>query len=341
MILKRMGKSAHRRWKNMWDAQVAPAIARDIAEFRWIFSPSPRPHRLSAPVVVSLTSYPPRFPTLALTVKTLLRQSVKADRTVLWIAHDDMRLLPEEVLRLEKSGLDVRAVPDMRSYKKILPALGAFPEAYVCTADDDMYYWPTWLEEMVCALEPGRMLVPCHRAHRIRRDLDGRLEPYNSWDVDVAFRGESSDLFPTGCMGVLYPPGALMHEDADVEAAMRICPDGDDIWLYWIGQKNGASYRTVGRKRRRMTTWSGSQEVSLWSSNGEGGNDAQIEAMGSAYGYPIAMCGRGSLGLILHPTSGGAEPSFACKNNSRHRHQGTGPIKVVSLGGTNASPRRA
>ena len=74
-------------------------------------------HRLDREVVVSLTSFPPRFSTLHLTLRTLLNQSVSPDRIVLWIAHQDMALLPRKVLALQTQGIEIRPCDDLRSFK--------------------------------------------------------------------------------------------------------------------------------------------------------------------------------------------------------------------------------
>jgi hypothetical protein len=244
-----------------------------------------KPHSLSRTLIVSLTSYPPRYATLALTLRSLLRQTVKADRTILWIAHDDFELLPREVRNLQSRGLEIRLTDDTKSYNKILPTLDAFPEAYICTADDDIYYWPTWLEELVDGAGDNGRVVPCHRAHEIAFGSDGTIKPYREWAFDVERRGESERLFPTGVAGALYPPGILSHAAGDRVAALNICLYADDVWLYWIGRRNGARYRTVGR-HRKLLIWPGSQVKSLWEKNGSGGNDIQIRNMIDKYGFP-------------------------------------------------------
>jgi hypothetical protein len=250
-----------------------------------------RPHTLPGPLIVSLTSYPPRFAILPFTLKSLLRQSVRADRTILWIAHADMPLLPKDVIDLRAAGLEIRATDDMRSYKKIIPALDAFPEAFICTADDDVYYWPTWLQELVKGhLAEGpkmtRRVVTCYRAHEIARDPQGRFQPYKQWTQDVFNREKSTLLFPTGIGGVLYPPGVLAHTRDDREAAFMLCPNNDDIWLYWIGRRNGATYKIV-RRRREFVLWRGTEDQALWHSNfALDGNDVQIRKVAERYGYP-------------------------------------------------------
>jgi hypothetical protein len=254
---------------------------------RWHLPPLwRRRHQLPGPLVVSLTSYPPRFGTLALTLHSLLRQTIKPDRLVLWIAASDFALLPASVTALRARGLEIRVVEDLKSYKKILPALDQFPHAFIATADDDLFYWPSWLEELSDGVEITARVVCCHRAHEILSDDEGRYLPYRQWVQHTARRAKGLHLFPTGMGGVLYPPGVLSHQPADRHAGLSLCPQGDDIWLYWIGRRNGAVYKTVG-KYRVIEPWPESQEQALWRSNVLGdGNDRQIRLMAEQYGYP-------------------------------------------------------
>ena len=114
-----------------------------------------KPHWLPGRLVVSLTSYPKRFKGLATTLKTLLSQEVRPDFVVLWIYKDDAHLLPPNVLRLRSKGLSIRIVDvDMRSYLKLVPALAEFDDAYIVTADDDIYYPRDWLSMLVSAVKP-------------------------------------------------------------------------------------------------------------------------------------------------------------------------------------------
>jgi hypothetical protein len=269
-----------------WNMYAEPRVARARTTFSWYFKSCELPHKLPRPLIVSLTSYPPLFGVLAHTVRSLLRQTAKADRTILWVAHADMPLLPKNVTNLQKAGLEIRATDDIKSYKKIIPALDAFPDAFICTADDDLYYWPRWLEELIEASGRADRLVACHRAHEVVRDSGGVFLPYEQWTSDTHFRGERDSLFPTGIGGILYPPGTLAHSTEDRRAAFDLCPQADDVWLYWIGRRNGARYKTAGRWRP-LVVWEGTQEQSLWHDNVlRGGNDAQIRKMAERYGYP-------------------------------------------------------
>ena len=257
------------RLRRQWARRGAPAAA-----------PGPRA------LVVSLTSYPPRFPTLHLTLQSLLLQSYTDRRVVLWIAHQDMAKLPPAVLALTADGLEIAACDDLRSFKKLLPALQAWPQATIVTADDDLYYWPEWLQQLVdAAAAGGADEIVAHRVHHIRHDAAGLPLPYDQWEFESANTDTSALNFPTGNGGILYPPGILGPLAQDRAAYTSLCPSADDIWFYWMGRMNGARYRRVAG-RRVLHDWRGSQAAALALHNvGAQRNDEQIAAMIGRYGY--------------------------------------------------------
>jgi hypothetical protein len=246
-----------------------------------------KPHGLPGELIVSLTSYPARFDTLHLGIHSLLDQTIRPDRVILWVSHADAAAVPRKVRALERRGLEVRPVADTRSYKKLVDALANFPEAFIATADDDIYYARDWLETLVAAVEPGVNAVICHRAHRIPA-AHGGLPPYLSWQWDVqdeAARQPSVNLVATGVGGILYPPRVLHPDTTDSAAFMSLCPRGDDLWFYWMARRTGATYRKVGGPfTQKMLP--GSQEDALFNTNSGGAYDEQITRLGARYGLP-------------------------------------------------------
>lgn len=204
-------------------------------------------HSLPGELVVSLTSYPKRFGVLDLTIKSLLDQTVVPDRLVLWIAEKDIAHLPESIRLLEKDGLEIHVCEDLRSYKKIIPSLSAWPSAFVVTVDDDVYYEPTWLATLTQEFESSRPQILCRRAHRVARRTDGEMLPYQHWDRQIIdLRPSKESIFPTGVGGVLYYPGSLHREVMNKASFLEICKNADDVWLYWMGRMAGSEYRQVG-----------------------------------------------------------------------------------------------
>jgi hypothetical protein len=245
-------------------------------------------HRLPGPLVVSLTSYAPRFATLHLTLRNLLSQTVRADATILWVSSDDFGKLPARVTRLTSYGLEIRQCDDIGSYKKLVPALKAFPDAHIVTADDDLYVDRHWLESLLSAHAGARAQITCHRAHLIKLNSSGLPLPYLQWEIATREIGPSRRLFPTSGAGTIFPPGIFDGEVLNVNAFTSLAPTADDVWFYWMASRNGATFKRTPQWRR-LVPWPSSQKVNLWSRNVRGveaNNDTQIAHMIQAYGLP-------------------------------------------------------
>ena len=275
--MTRLGR-AFRRAKLHWRARRARAEIAGRAT-------QGHPHGLARGLVVSLTSYPARFDVLALTLAGLLRQSLRPDAVVLWLARGDVARLPPEVTALQAQGLQVRGCDDLRSYKKIIPALAAFPGSLIVTADDDVYYWPTWLEELVRAHQSLSAPVVCHRGRRVALLADGRPAPYARWRK-VTGRQAGPLILPTGVHGVLYDPGILHRDVADVALFQALAPTSDDLWLYWMHRLSGSQPVCLGLDHR-VLEWPGGQVSRLQADNTAGdGNDRAIARLIAHYGFP-------------------------------------------------------
>lgn len=270
-----------RQLRESWLARVRAVQARmRVASFPTVRARTS--HGLSGQLVVSLTSYPPRFPTLALTLRSLLDQTVLADRTILWVSAADRLALPPEVNALVELGLEIRECPDWKSYKKLIPSILEFPDAHIVTADDDLYYGPDWLAALVAESHEWPGCIVSHRAHLAKRAPSGEFRPYRDWQLDTHERSSLSDqavLFPTGCAGILYPPRSLDPLVTDERLFTRLCPDADDVWFFWMAMIAGTRRRRT-EHRRPLICWRGTQDVGLVHRNlWGGGNDEQIKAM--------------------------------------------------------------
>ncbi|MCM0083601.1 hypothetical protein L4X63_18605 [Geomonas sp. Red32] len=266
--------------------QWMPTILAFSVTVRFLSRKAQKPHGLTGPLIVSLTSFPPRFKQLPLTLKCLLSQTVKPDSIILWIAKNDQQFLTEEILELEGAGLQIRFCDDYRSYKKIIPVLEAFQDAFVVTADDDLFYWSTWLEELVDAHKMSPEDIVCHLAHRIRLSPDGSPLPYLQWELNSTESETSALTFPTTGAGALYPPRSFDGKVGDVALFTLLCPNADDIWLYWMMRLVGRAARRIPRPKRNYYCWEGSQGVALWHDNlNSAGNDRQMKKMIDTFGF--------------------------------------------------------
>ena len=252
--------------------------------------------RTTRGVIVTLTTTPGRLPASETAIASLLTQSVQPERVVLWLdeaVSDDP--LPAPFERLMRAGLEVRYVQDVGPHTKLIPALQAFPDSILITADDDMLYPSRWLEELLGSYRGAEGIIHCHRGHLMRSSADGTLLPYQSWDLGApGFVGPSSLLFPTGVGGVLYPPRCLDDEVFNTAAARRLCPTADDVWFKAMALLKRTAARKVAAESPRYRQVRAMAPVALYRENLTR-NDEQIRATFEAYDL-YRLLERGSSG---------------------------------------------
>jgi hypothetical protein len=211
---------------------------------------------------------------------TLLRQSVRAGKVILWLARGTA--IPPLLRRLQDNGLDIRFCKDMRAYTKLIPALAEFPGDILITADDDVYYPKRWLEGLKKAYMNDPSKIYCYRAHEIVVDEDGNIAPYNAWKHCMKNNSRAGRLFPTGVGGILYPPRSLGDLCLREEEFMKLAPDGDDIWFWAMAKCMGTKHEVIGNGRMRRIINVDPDEASkgLCLENVyNGGNDRQLKAI--------------------------------------------------------------
>lgn len=244
------------------------------------------------PLIVSLTSHGKRVQDVYLTIESLLQQSHKPDKIVLWLSaqdfdHDDL----PATLRLQmRRGLEVEFVEeDLGPYTKFYYALKKYPDSLILTVDDDILYPADIVDELYRAYLKQPDMIHCGRAHEMAVDERGEFTPYKSWFRSSQEQKVSLLLFPTGVGGVLYFPGCFDPEIFNKEAFEKLAPRADDIWLKAMSLKKGTMCHVLegrGDWMCRFPTLNGSQGVSLKRQNKKlrTGNDSQLKAVFEKYG---------------------------------------------------------
>ena len=105
-------------------------------------------------VVISMTSFPAAIKFAEQAVRSLLNGSVLPDKLILYVTLSQFAEgeMPETLLALAKQNpvFEIRNYDrDIRSYRKLIPALVDFPEAIIVTVDDDVYYHRHMLKDLL------------------------------------------------------------------------------------------------------------------------------------------------------------------------------------------------
>lgn len=244
-------------------------------------------HKLDADnLIVSVTSYGSRVKKVHLTLLTLLNQSVRPAKVILWLAEGEFALnqLPNKLLALRQYGLEIAFCPDIQSYKKLIPSLKRYPEYTHVTFDDDIIYPYRQLEQLLTTHQQYPDCIICHRAHYITNDEKGSLLAYQQWVYDSKEVKPSNKLMPVGIGGVLYPAGGLNEEVLNQQAFMTYSPQADDLWFKVMAIKNNTLTKLVDKPMpyEDYLHIPDSQINALWHSN-KNKNNQQLNAILAAY----------------------------------------------------------
>ena len=239
-------------------------------------------------VIVSLTSFPARIGSLWIVIETLLRQTYKPDKIILWLANSQFESLEELPIRLRKlmnRGVEIRFCDDIRSHKKYYYTMKNYPEHTVITVDDDTFYPENLVESLIVTSQKYPNTICCNLAHKMTFDNNGNILPYIKWDSGSQGCNTPSDvLVPVGCEGVLYPPGSLNEKIFDKEQIYQLCPLADDLWLKAMATLNGFKAVKVRPDSIPFANLLSAKESSLNSVNvNENKNDEQLKNIIDAY----------------------------------------------------------
>ena len=202
-------------------------------------------------IVVSLTSYPERIGIVSKAIITILNQKdCRPDAVELWLAKDQFPGgtddLPKDLTSLTDCGLDILWCEDLKSFKKLIPALRKYPDSIIVTADDDAYYSRKWLERLYASYQEDTSNIYCHRATPFYFD-DGGITTII--DGRHYHKGPSFLNMQVGCAGVLYPPEAFGSDVLNESEFMRLTPFADDIWFWLMAVRSGRKIQVTKKNK--------------------------------------------------------------------------------------------
>lgn len=189
-------------------------------------------------LIVSMTSWAPRFKNLPTVLDSIFSQSLTPDKVVLNIGVDEH--VPESIQEyLDIHNVEINRVIDTKVYKKLIPTLLKYPEACVVSIDDDWIY-------------PRGMLEEFMRIHQ--------QNPHNpiSGNRQRSFHMSCH----CGCASLTkreFFGDYLDMVDADL---MANCPS-DDMTYTFMARKNGYEYiRTENLYYENMTPYNPAESYS-------------------------------------------------------------------------------
>lgn len=239
------------------------------------------------PVIISLTSYPDRYRELPITIYSLLNQTLKPDRIMLWLDEeaDDLTTLPYEITQFIKNGLEIRFVKDLKSYTKVIYAFKEYSDCVIVSADDDIFYPKDWLKKLYMSYIAHPEDINVHRAHKVNLACS-----YENWNKHIEEESAEYSNFLTGVGGVLYPPNCFTKEVLREDVFLKRAPSADDIWFWVMALVHKRKIRVVQNHCKTLVVTNLFKQIfqdNLYKKNRKGANDEQLANLLAVYGQNI------------------------------------------------------
>lgn len=191
-------------------------------------------------IILSVKTYNKRYGGVPEVLKSLVLQTVKPDKIIVWLDNKcDDNLATEEMLEYEKYGVSFQYTTlDIKPHGKYFYAMQEYPDDIIITVDDDLIYPPNLIKKLLNEHIKYPEAICAWRVHAMTLKNE-RIAPYDEWIYEARHIKEPSyQLLATGGAGALYPPHLLPMETYNVKNIKDYCLSADDIWMKVMEMKN-------------------------------------------------------------------------------------------------------
>lgn len=242
--------------------------------------------KTSARIIVSLTTFPGRINQVWLVIETILRQTKKPDLIILYLSKCQFpgkQALPKKLLSQEKRGLNIIFVQnDLKSHKKYFYSIKTYPNDFIITIDDDIFYRTKMIENLYndSLKYPRTVIAQYCKKMTYNNNI---LSEYCKWtELERETSPTYNNFFGSGG-GTLFPPKSLLKDITNENLFMSLCPTADDIWLNAMCRVNKVKIRKANCSNLFLPIINGDKETLDQINNGMNQNDIQITKVTEYY----------------------------------------------------------
>lgn len=231
-----------------------------------------------AQFIVSLTSHGRRIDSLWIPLECIALGKLRPQRIIVWLSNDlEGVRLNARLSRLKRRGVEFKYASDLGPHTKYYYSLHECLASglSLVTIDDDCIYWSWFLQRLANASLVSPNSIIGYRVRRMCLSSSYTILPYHMWGF-VSDTHEHPLNFVTGVSGAFYPVSFIKTLASYGTSFLNTCPKADDVWLNYIATKSGFQVRQLESAPWDFPLIEDSQDISLWSSNRNGGNDFQI-----------------------------------------------------------------
>ena len=200
-------------------------------------------------IIVSLTSYKPKFKNLHLVIQSIFNNTMKPSKMVISLYKEDLIYLTKylkDMINSKKIELIVMDI-DLKSHKKYFEVMKKYRDYAIITIDDDIIYTNDLIETLYKSYVQYPNCIHSRQVEKITFK-NNEILPYNKWIKKYKYElNPSFNLFANTCSGVLFPPNILNITDENINDIIK-CITEEDIYLKYLSRKRNIKIIWVPNK---------------------------------------------------------------------------------------------
>tara|TARA_R110001592_G_scaffold12220_10_gene58798 strand:- start:1767 stop:2486 length:720 start_codon:yes stop_codon:yes gene_type:complete len=227
---------------------------------------------------ISFTTIPNRIDKIKPMVDSLLNQTIRADEIVLWVSDEYKRVGGKIIIPkfIRDSTIRVEYCDDIGPFTKLYYSLDEHwedKEHIIISVDDDVYYPPTWFENLIKASKYNPNSAIGYRGRILNSNNKTEYNHSRLLEGSPTNNVTKVDLI-TGTWGALYKPKFFTDEVFNDEITKENF-FVDDIWVTGNLAKNNIERLVI--KDVGVKPINGLHNIdSLWSINAGSNNNNKI-----------------------------------------------------------------
>lgn len=205
----------------------------------------------TVPVIVSLHAKPSDYKNLPITLYSLLNQTMKPDKIILWINEDEnLQTLPYEITQFIKNGLEIKFIKNKNEYTATYYAIKEFSNSINVIAQNGLHYSKNWLKKLYSSYIQYSDEIQVHLANEVILK-DENLLPSKFWKKSI--EGKSSYSYVINLQGgVLFPPNCFGKDFLRKDIFLKYAPANPELWLWVMSLVYGKKTRIVKNNNKHL-----------------------------------------------------------------------------------------
>lgn len=214
-------------------------------------------------IIISLFAERENFEELSITIFSLLNQSLKPDKIILWLdeEYEDLTTIPYDISQYIKNGLEIRFTKNYGTFTKTISAFRDYSNSIIVTTENNVYYPYNWLKLLYLSYISHQEDIHVHTAYKFDTEYNYNKNKKNNLET------AEFDNYFSNKGGVLFPPNCYTNEALRSDIFNKISQNNSELWFWIMALVHNRKIRIVNNHIKNFISLSSVKLISFMPNN--------------------------------------------------------------------------